>query len=128
MKGDSVGCGMSAPKPDGRNEHQNITLRDHYAAMAPDMPGWYRPTLHSPVPGIPDPSTELSKEHRTEYVRAREERWREEDMSPEVLALSKRIEAANRELRDWNIRQQEHAYFAWRWHYADMMLRARGAA
>lgn len=104
------------------------TLRDHFAATAPDMPSWFHCAPSRPRPVAPSPDDHLSDEKRKEYRRAMNERWDDEDISPEVLEFMSKVDEASAEIDKWAQEQRSHKFIAWRWHYADLMIAARGAA
>ncbi|WP_273035959.1 hypothetical protein [Massilia timonae] len=75
-------------------------LRNHFAATAPKAPDWFKFQPATPYPYAPDGI---------------------DPESPEAA----RVRAAR---AAWVREQQEKKFFAWRWHYADQMMAARGAA
>lgn len=74
-----------------------MTLRDYFAAHAPEMPEWFQCKPPEPNPFGSKLKGELTIEQRHEY-------------------------------EAWHARYWQHAFLAWRWHYADMMVRGREAS
>ncbi|KWC56541.1 hypothetical protein [Burkholderia ubonensis] len=104
-----------------------MTLRDFFAAKAPgEIPVWFKYVPVVPRPEVPVPREILPADQCKEFEGLGE--WLdEEDVSPEVNEFHERYVLAHRAAEAWDAEQVVARYFAWRWHYADMMLRARGA-
>jgi hypothetical protein len=82
----------------------NLSPRAYFAAHAPAVPDWFnpKPTVTRPDRRIED----FSGMNAHERAAMRHE-----------LAV---------ETAKWASEQQEHRFFAWAWHYADMMLEHQG--
>ncbi len=131
----------SALLPDGPTmytDSEGMTLRDWFATHAPtEIPAWF---THGddlpPLPGVL--YAEVTLEQQTGYAGLSEpdkehlRQWLMDgswDLDDHLEAIGNAANSAitqSRQDRD-NAAQQRKAdrYIAWRWHYADMMIRSR---
>jgi hypothetical protein len=110
---------------------EGMTLREYFAVRAPqEIPDWFKgPALRAiklPVPdaAIADEAAEWNRDpcYDLDGVFDDGERQRlAREYSDAMNNYGSEIVAAQAEM-------EVARYFAWRWHYADMMLAARGAA
>jgi hypothetical protein len=141
--------GQAFPTPGdelvGRTD--GMTLRDYFAAHAPDMPAWY--DAANPPTRYPRAMPEVDRPH--DFVEWDEgddgagrvtrlslvARWRSPEPAggrvawnlPQSLAAYQAQFEAWRAARDrWDRAEAGRRYFAWRYAYADGMLEARGDA
>lgn len=112
--------------PHQSTDYQGMSLLDHFATHAPAAPSWY----DYEAPGKPKFPNEshLSSEQiaRINDIRDGVERWfaGSEDAAILIPATKRRI-AFNEARNAWQERNEAERFFAWRWHYAQMMLRWR---
>lgn len=104
--------------------HPGMTVRDYFGAHAPEMPSWFQCEPSRPRPLIPS-RAELTDEQRRELE---EYELADGNASPEVMDFADRRRAATDAIAAWEQEQKAHNFIAWRWHYADMMVRAREAS
>lgn len=96
----------------------DVTLRDYFAAHAPEIPDWFSiSTDQQPVqyPARLDMVPESTKKYIESLVLP-------EDRYEEYRRLKMEMEEP---YHKWLIEQKSRRYFAWRWHYADMMIEGR---
>lgn len=96
-------------------------LRDMFANAAPtEIPDWFV------VPDLPPAPPFYSWASLPEEDRA-ELRKRVSGIDPQerIQILRDREELMNGPFRMWQIECKEIRFFAWRWHYANMMLLSR---
>jgi hypothetical protein len=132
------------------NEHQTgshlwqqygMTLLDYFAARAPlEIPAWFRPSL----PSVRDQTAHLRKAIIDEVVqlpRLRDaiQSWRKAPCydlkdageSREEKAWLAKYQGAFEDYEEacaaQRVSNDQARYFAWRWHYAAEMLKARSA-
>ncbi|MGF6633562.1 hypothetical protein [Paraburkholderia sp. MM6662-R1] len=105
-----------------------MTLRDYFAVRAPaDIPEWFKYVPATPRPAVSIPHESLTPEQYKEWDGLGD--WLDEsDASPEVNAFDEKYESERAALEAWDAEQRVARYYAWRWAYADSMLRSRGAA
>jgi len=101
-----------------------MTLRDYFAARAPSAPDWFKHKATSSRPVIPAPPVALTTEQRADLGFANDE-GDDYALDPVVRRDIAERQAAEQELQRWREEQREAKFFAWRWHYADMMLAER---
>lgn len=100
-------------------------IRASFAAMAPgDIPAWFKFKFRDRPP-LPDPKS-LSAEHQRQWDGLGN--WLSlDEVDPDVRDFSLRYDAACH-ARDQHDRElAEATYFAWRWHFADQMLKLHNA-
>lgn len=91
----------------GSNYHNThsvggMTLRDYFAAHAPEMPEWFKIPPTRPMPPM--------------------------EFMPDDFDSDFEVKQAKQHRQEWRDEQAAAALFAWRWHYADMMVRGREAS
>ncbi|CAB3784613.1 hypothetical protein [Pararobbsia alpina] len=103
------------------------TLRDYFAVRAPaEIPDWFKHAPATSRPVIPVPHASLTSEQYKEWDGLDE--WLElSDVSNEVREFHAKYKAAIDAAYAWDRDQEIARYFAWRWRYADSMLKARQA-
>lgn len=118
--------------PLGANEYAGhspvwgMSLRDYFAIRAPsEIPDWFRLTPATERPVVPIPHECLTDEQYLEWEGLGD--WiNPDDASEEVKAFDVRYEKARDAAAVWDSELLACRYFAWRWAYADAMLKARG--
>jgi hypothetical protein len=99
-----------------------INLRQFYAVHAPTMPDWFVEKHKEGMPVLPD-CGHLSPGDREQFKSLVAGTLDRMDASLEAQALFKQHQKANAELRRWTREQHQDAFFAWRWFYADQMVK-----
>lgn len=103
-----------------------FAARVHFIAMAPaEIPVWFE-IAAPPIPTMPD-LNELTQPEREQW-RGLGDYVKENDAAPRVLEFQKRWVAASSARTDWQRQKDQRRYFAWRWYYADQLLRASPSA
>jgi len=77
-----------------------MTLREYFAAHAPREPSWFDSGYDVPEP-INAVSGSTSHKDRAEFAAT---------------------------MKKWKAERDAHQFFAWRWHYADMMITTKEPA
>lgn len=126
MKGRDSIEGQVITNDAGMTSAGYVDMRDKFAMNAPEMPGWFRAPPKRPCPVVPDYRTHLPKELHREWLEVRDEHWDEDHVTPEVRAFGKAARDANLDKGRWHNEENAHQFIAWRWHYADLMMAARG--
>lgn len=120
------------PRQDTRGEEAadfiffgGITVRDWFAAHAPtEIPRWFQYQPSTPRPELPDKYKELDDKQRRELEAG--DGWPEEgEASDEVVAFANRMRVAHEAQERWERKRDADRFIAWRWHYADLMIRGR---
>lgn len=112
------------------------TLRDYFAARAPEVPEWYRPAQLPPLPPILSNQAALAlqpayaelPEHNklqlSEWMR--DDSWDLDDAVAAIGKAAKDAIAASVTARTAAGNAAEtYRFIAWRWRYADLMLHGR---
>ena len=96
-----------------------LTKREHFAGLAPDkIPEWFSRTFQ-PTSSIPEPEhTDEQKKLANEYYN--ENYGLSEEDFKEATRIAHEIRAYNNKV---SIEYEGAIYFAWRTHYADMILK-----
>lgn len=118
---------VDANRPEDYGTH-GMSLRDYFATKAPaDIPSWFKYEPPTELPSIPDFRNELPRELHSEWEGLGD--WLDDhEVDPAVLAFRDRHESALEARDQWLRARETGRYFAWRWYYADAMLRARESA
>lgn len=105
-----------------------MTLRDYFAVRAPmEIPGWFKHVPATPRPAVPVPHESLTGSQYNEWEGLDD--WLElSDASKEVRKFHAEYRSASDAASLWDREQEIAQYFAWRWHYADMMISTGAAA
>lgn len=104
---------------------EGISARDYFASRAPaEIPDWFQIEPLSAAPHLPS-DEHLTNGQRFECEDLRNGIKEEEDVTIEALTYHREYVAAEAELHQWQMEHDAARYFAWRWHYADMMLEGR---
>lgn len=123
--------------PHAGHDNDGMSQRDYFAARAPtEIPHWFAHD-ETPLPWILPVHTalelqpgfaELSPEGKatlSEWVR--DGSWDLDDLLAPIGEAANKAISESRKNREQAEEEREAArYFAWRWHYADAMLRWRG--
>lgn len=126
-----LGKGMGAAFPIHGQGERGISKREYFAAHAPGVPDWFRYQADGkPSEGkrdLPEPEKELTSKQQEE-VRAWKDglRFSFDNLSEpvrEFLLRYQRIHEANEKFHAWHMRCREEKYWAWRFYYADMMIK-----
>jgi hypothetical protein len=100
---------------------RGMTLRDYAAIRAPaEIPEWFQIKLEMPRPETPS-SNELTRDQREEW----DEIGAYEASDPKIIDFDRRYKEARHAQGKWDTDLAISRYFAWRYYYADMMLKAR---
>lgn len=126
MKGRDSVDGQLIADDAGMTSAGYMDMRDKFAMNAPEMPGWFRAPYHRPYPVQPEYIAELPRKFHREWLEVRDRYWDDPRVSAEVREFGARVKAANLDLGKWNYDEKAHQFIAWRWHYADLMMAARG--
>ncbi len=121
---------FTIPAGNGHGEmtHMGLTAREYYAAHAPDVPEWFK---GSPSPVRPDPPVRSNSMFADEEYRELVA-WTHGSRCADTLP-----NVSGDAYVKWALRWQkycqaeilhaeggdERRWFAWRWHYSDMMLK-----
>jgi hypothetical protein len=126
----------------GKWREHGMTLRDYFAARAPEPPEWFVQTWEASarVPALPLTVPQAIAQHQdaptlNQADRQRIAEWLNDgsyDLDDEELdGVAQAIKAQLDRSRSEHIAAMtEHAiaqFFSWRWYYADEMLKARSA-
>jgi len=99
-----------------------IDARRYYAAHAPAMPDWFVQKHSDDKPTLPDGS-DLQASDREQFGNMVKGILDPQDASLLALAEFRAYARAQAALRKWERISQQDTYFAWRWFYADQMLK-----
>jgi hypothetical protein len=100
------------------------TLRDYFAARAPECPYWFE---HSPppkreIPPMPD-YLQLDESHQ-QIAKS----WQEDpifDLPPELEFYGKKVQAHREATANWHVENSMGRITQWRFAYADAMMKER---
>lgn len=107
--------------------YAGMTLRDYFAARAPQpAPDWFKHEPSSKRPVAPDAA--LLTDAQREQLAGLGDYYDFTDVDAEVVAFAEARDAAAEALEAWRNEQRRIKFFAWRWFYADMMIKTREAA
>jgi hypothetical protein len=101
-----------------------MSVRDAFAAQAPEIPSWFKYENPEPAPAMPRADKELSPAHY-QQLQGLGDYLEDDQVDPEVVAYRDRTRAANRAHNSWSMRGKARELAAWRWFYADAMLDER---
>jgi hypothetical protein len=96
---------------EGEFHHPGMTLLDYFAVRAPEVPHYFKPVIpDSPVPVYRGDNSDLT--------------------SLDINVMAKRFGDCfymvnAKEIEDWEILRLEQTQIQWRWHYAELMIKAR---
>jgi hypothetical protein len=107
-----------------KQHHPGMSLRQYYAAHAPAVPDWFKYN-HDERPPSPHLS-ELTFDQAVQFKMWMSLRPPKEPLDPAVKDFIERKKSSKEELDEWRDRMREAKFFAWRWHYADMMMKTGG--
>lgn len=99
-----------------------MTLRQWYAAHAPNVPEWFRLKNEDMPPKIPPVPDNWNTAERAEFAMIKEGSLLPTAASDDVQVFWRRYEPALARAEAWREEKRQKKFFAWRWHYADMML------
>jgi hypothetical protein len=99
----------------------NMTVRTCAAMLAPPAPDWFKHKETRPMPGLPDPMV-LSAADRDALALAGKDLV-VKDPSPELSRFIERRVRAEQRVREWRDEQREQKYWAWRWYYAEQIVK-----
>lgn len=100
--------------------HRGLTVREYYAANAPAVPDWYQPERKTPSPAMPLAQWEHHSNEQMEFNSLRN--GTRSTAAPEVLEFHEKWKEWEKLMDRWADQSTEERFFAWRWHYADMMI------
>jgi hypothetical protein len=101
------------------NAHED---RQYYAAHAPaEVPRWFKVKPSRPQPAIPS-CGHLTRNEYEEFENLRRGAIVESSASLRAIGHFREFNKVVEERQQWQDEQDEIEFFAWRWHYADMMI------
>lgn len=100
-----------------------MSRRDYFAARAPAAPDWFSFEAGSNPPKYPSVE-ELSPALQDQAKLVIGCKMKPRDAEPEVQEFMRRYRPAKAEYDAWRRAQQEAKFFAWRFYYADQMIKA----
>lgn len=114
--------GRKAETPKPVPKYSDMTMRQYYAAHAPAVPDWFRLETDEKPPILPMLPEDFTTSERNDF-----ELMKSSAPAPWSVRVSEFYDtwlAAKRELEAWRNQMRERKFFAWRWHYADMMTQS----
>jgi hypothetical protein len=104
------------------SDHPGMTMRQWYAAHAPNAPEWFRLDVEDMPTKIPAVPENWDAAERAEFAMIKEGTLPPAAASDDVQVFWKRYEQARLRAEAWRQEMRQKKFFAWRWFYADMML------
>lgn len=101
---------------------EGLSLRQWYATHAPDVPQWFRLDTEDLPPKVPAVPENWDAAERAEFAMIKEGTLPMEAACDDVQIFWRRYEPARVRAEAWREEMRQKKFFAWRWHYADMML------
>jgi hypothetical protein len=106
-------------------QHHGITLRQWYATHAPAAPDWFKYQSAEAAPVFPE--TRVVPDHWDMAKRTQLDDLKATGFTfapdPEVTDFFQKCAKAKAAVDEWRNRQREAKFFAWRFYYADMMIK-----
>ena len=95
------------------------TMRDYFAANAPEVPDWFK---YTPGPQTPRPAMPVLQEQPEEVIKAVADRNKK---SPAYEIWAKLLSAHEEAVAAWHVEINAQRFFAWLWRYATLMMAYR---
>lgn len=106
--------------------HAGMDMRQYYAAHAPAVPDWFRLEREGSMPAVRPTPDSFSDDERAQLVLLYNGTLRKDAASVEVVDFWMAQSQEKFALDAWRNKMREKKFFAWRWHYADMMIQSEG--
>lgn len=110
----------------------SITRREWFITHAPDVPGWFRYEAGKPPPKPAElvPEEELDAAQQAELAAWTAGEAIDFDLLSQpvryFMVRWQRVHNMRREFEEWHIKRRAEKWWAWREHFADLMMEREG--